>query len=369
MGRDGVGQGRHSGACPKGRGWPASCCNAVTPSSLPVLGKFDDFRDGRAATNSANRLASSCAALAASAARMTGDAGDAVLSHTAQRPVRFPSPTNLCFPPRRCQDLRQSRRNGRWVPSDESPVAVPAPTTNVDHDITEMPLLGGSARLPYAKTSLRAQQRAMRDQMRALGLSHRQIAFEFARRYKLRSRAAWRYAHGWSLTEAAKRITSYAVEAGLGHGVTTVAMSSSHLCEVESWPGQGPKPSGRRPTPYLLSLLAAVYGCAIADLLDVADYEHMRPADRLILDKTAPPDGQRENPAVSTQTGWDLSVQPGHGELGLDRAGAKGAGSDPETLIGVDAAGASDVFGRIMQANWPGAAISPLPCLWPRLAC
>jgi hypothetical protein len=38
--------------------------------------------------------------------------------------------------------------------------------------------------MPYAKTSLRAEQRALREKMRELGMSHRQIAVEFARRYR-----------------------------------------------------------------------------------------------------------------------------------------------------------------------------------------
>jgi hypothetical protein len=49
--------------------------------------------------------------------------------------------------------------------------------------------------MPYAKSSLRAEQRALREKMRALGMSHRQIAVEFARRYRLRPRAAWRHAY------------------------------------------------------------------------------------------------------------------------------------------------------------------------------
>ena len=60
--------------------------------------------------------------------------------------------------------------------------------------------------MSYAKTSLRAEQRALRERMRALGLSHRQIAVEFARRYGLRPRASWRHAYGWSLKEAAEQI-------------------------------------------------------------------------------------------------------------------------------------------------------------------
>jgi hypothetical protein len=49
--------------------------------------------------------------------------------------------------------------------------------------------------MPYVKTSLRGEMRTLREEMRALGLSHRQIAVEFARRYQLRPRAVWR--HAW----------------------------------------------------------------------------------------------------------------------------------------------------------------------------
>ena len=126
--------------------------------------------------------------------------------------------------------------------------------------------------MPYAKTSLRAEQRALREKMRELGMSHRQIAVEFARRYRLRARAAWRNAYGWSLTEAAEQINTYAARTGLDNGAT-VAMTAAHLCEHENWPGEGHEPAGRRPTPYLLSLLAAVYGCIVHDLLD-ADEPH-----------------------------------------------------------------------------------------------
>ena len=146
--------------------------------------------------------------------------------------------------------------------------------------------------MAYAKTRLRAEQRVLREKMRALGMSHRQIAVEFARRYRLRSRAAWRHAYGWSQTEAAEQISTYAAHAGLGPDGTTVTMTGPHLCEYENWPGEGPEPAGRRPTPYLLSLLAAVYGCTVHDLLDVADYEHMPPADRLIVGKSPHADGQ-----------------------------------------------------------------------------
>lgn len=67
-----------------------------------------------------------------------------------------------------------------------------------------LPAGESEADMPYAKTSLRAEQRALRESMRPLGLSHRQIAVEFARRDGLRPRAAWRHACRWSLKDAAR---------------------------------------------------------------------------------------------------------------------------------------------------------------------
>jgi hypothetical protein len=162
--------------------------------------------------------------------------------------------------------------------------------------------------MPYAKTSLRAEQRNLRERMRALGLSHRQIAVEFTRRYGLRPRAAWRHAYGWSQTEAAEQINIYAAHAGVSADGTTVTMTGPHLCEYENWPGEGPEPAGRRPTPYLLSLLAGVYGCTIHDLLDLADYEYMPPADRLIVGKSPAIDGHRDHADHST-SGTGVAAQ------------------------------------------------------------
>jgi hypothetical protein len=238
--------------------------------------------------------------------------------------------------------------------------------------------------MPYAKTSLRAEQRALREEMRGLGMSRRQVAVEFARRHELRPRAAWRHAHGWSLTEAAKQINVYAARTGLDADGVTVAMTAAHLCEHENWPGHAKEPSGRRPTPYFLSLLAAVYGCTVHDLLDVADYRHMPPADRLILDKTTPA-GKRDlgEDAVSPVHG-----PPGRGE-GLQSAStfaAQGDGSfgsgvavvrpvahealdgaalaaDADLRVGSYLLSArSDVAGYAMQAHWPWARLSrPMP--------
>jgi hypothetical protein len=160
-----------------------------------------------------------------------------------------------------------------------------------------MPVLPpeGETDMPYAKTSLRAEQRALREKMRALGLSHRQIAVEFSRRYCLRPRAAWRHAYGWSLKDAAEQVNSRAGDTGLDpYG--NAAMTGPHLCEYENWPGPGPRPAGRRPTPLVLALLATTYNTpTVHDLLDFADYEHMPPADRLILDTSVRAEEQAGN--------------------------------------------------------------------------
>ena len=69
--------------------------------------------------------------------------------------------------------------------------------------------------MPYAKTSLRKEKRELREKMRAMGLDYRDIAAEFARRYRLRPRAAWREAYGWSLQETAAGSTSSAATSAL----------------------------------------------------------------------------------------------------------------------------------------------------------
>jgi tetratricopeptide (TPR) repeat protein len=158
--------------------------------------------------------------------------------------------------------------------------------------------------MPYARTSLRKEKRELREKMRAMGLDYRDIAAEFGRRYRLRPRAAWREAYGWSLQETADRINEFRGDIGLDPG-GFAGMTAPHLCEHESWPGHGPEMSGRRPTPYLLALLAAVYVCAITDLIDLADREHLPQADLLILDKYSQPRVSRTavEPASQPESG------------------------------------------------------------------
>ncbi len=216
--------------------------------------------------------------------------------------------------------------------------------------------------MPYAKTSLRAEQAALREKMRTAGMSHRQLAYEFARRYGLRPRAAWRHAYGWSLKEAAEQVNSHAGATGLDPG-GKAAMTGPHLCEYENWPGHGPAPAGRRPTPLVLALLAAAYNAAtIHDLLDLADYEHMPAGDRLILDKASSKDGQGDHGARS-------SAQPQRRARTVQAA--EPARPVAEPLAGMAALPVSIVPGRFQAEEQIRGPASPArhtgSLIWPQV--
>ncbi|WP_239312306.1 hypothetical protein, partial [Frankia sp. Cj3] len=131
------------------------------------------------------------------------------------------------------------------------------------------------------RPSLRVEQAELRARMRTAGMSHDEIAVEFARRYQLRPRAAYRVAHGWTQTQAANHINAHAARTGLDpHGAAT--MTGPRLSELENWPLPNNR---RRPTPQILALLAEVYGTGIHNLIDLDDREHLTPADALLISK------------------------------------------------------------------------------------
>ena len=55
-------------------------------------------------------------------------------------------------------------------------------------------------------------------------------------------------------------------------------MTGPHLCEIEKWPD-----SERKPSVYVLCLLAVVYHTDVLCLLDLADHESLPQQDRLVL--------------------------------------------------------------------------------------
>ena len=248
--------------------------------------------------------------------------------------------------------------------------------------------------MPYAKTSLRREKRDLREQMRSMGLGYRDIAAEFARRYSLRPRAAWREAYGWSLQDTADRINDFRGNTGLDPG-GFAGMTAPHLSEYERWPGHAPEPSGRRPTPYLLAVLAAVYDCAVTELIDLPDREHFPPHDLLILERYSQPAGYpvqlNRTPAARAATelrevflpdvaradasldlsephaSAQLSLGPGEGQEGQDPVRRRTfVGLTGVSLIGavlgeaapVGAPAETEPFAAILTGNGAGTAFS-----------
>jgi transcriptional regulator with XRE-family HTH domain len=113
--------------------------------------------------------------------------------------------------------------------------------------------------------------------MRGLGFGHDEIAAELSRRYQARPREAYRLAWGWTLTQAAERFNERAAREGTDPQ-GRAGMTGAHLCEVEQWPG-----SNRKPSVYVLCLLACVYDTDVLCLWDLADHESLPQQDRLVL--------------------------------------------------------------------------------------
>ncbi|ABW12068.1 hypothetical protein Franean1_2638 [Parafrankia sp. EAN1pec] len=130
-----------------------------------------------------------------------------------------------------------------------------------------------------ATPSHRVEQEELRARMRAVGMSHDEIAIEFARRYHYRLRAAHRVAHGWTQQQAANHINAHAARTGLDPQ-GTAPMTAPRLSELENWPLPNNR---RRPTPQLLAQLAEVYDTSIHNLIDLDDREHLTPADTLLI--------------------------------------------------------------------------------------
>jgi hypothetical protein len=199
--------------------------------------------------------------------------------------------------------------------------------------------------MTQAKASLRAEKAELRDKMRALGFGPRDIAAEFARRYRLRPRTAWREGLGWTLREAAAQINTYTGQTGLDPD-GNCPMSSSHLADAESWPGEGSRLTGRRPRPYLLALLAAVYGATVPELVDFADRQRMPGGELLVLEKysQSPPITISHPPAALPCPSEPIILSP-----------ITPPGEDSSHAAGFATAKASTPFPPIWQQNEPAS--------------
>ncbi|WP_254650536.1 XRE family transcriptional regulator [Streptomyces sp. GbtcB7] len=126
-----------------------------------------------------------------------------------------------------------------------------------------------------SKPGSKADRDLLRQDMTATGCTLADIAIEMRSRFRMRPREAWRHAHGWTLQQAADRIT---------HASTTrpgeaVAADASLVGKWEKWPG----PSSRRPSLPVLFAMAEAFTCGVADLLDLDDRRGLPEADLHLL--------------------------------------------------------------------------------------
>ncbi len=140
----------------------------------------------------------------------------------------------------------------------------------------------GAAVTPDAQVAaggkgFKAELDGLRDRMRALGFSYDEIAAEMGRRYRLRSRQGYRLAWGWSLEQAAARFNDHAARQDADPDARA-SLTASRLSEFEHWPR-----GSRKPSVYVLVMLAEIYQTDVLCLLDLADHESLPQQDRLVL--------------------------------------------------------------------------------------
>ncbi|WP_328939286.1 helix-turn-helix transcriptional regulator [Streptomyces tauricus] len=126
-----------------------------------------------------------------------------------------------------------------------------------------------------SKFGSRADRNALRQDMTIAGCALADIAIEMRTRFGLRPREAWRHAYGWTLQEAADRIT----QASIQRVGESVAADASLLGKWEKWPG----PSSRRPSLSVLFAMAGAFSCRVEELLDLEDRRALPEADLHLL--------------------------------------------------------------------------------------
>jgi transcriptional regulator with XRE-family HTH domain len=140
------------------------------------------------------------------------------------------------------------------------------------------------------RKGFKAELDGLRERMRSLGFPYGEIAAEIGRRYRARPREAYRLAWGWTLEQAAARFNDHAAR----HNADPegrASLTPSRLSEYEHWPR-----TTRKPSVYVLFMLAEIYEADVMCLLDLADHESLPQQDRLVLmrrPRAATPFGER----------------------------------------------------------------------------
>jgi transcriptional regulator with XRE-family HTH domain len=133
------------------------------------------------------------------------------------------------------------------------------------------------ARVAAGDRGFKAELDGLRERMRGLGFSTDEIAAEMGRRYRVRPRQGYRLAQGWSLDQAAARFNERAARQDADPDARA-SLTGSRLSEWEQWPR-----SSRKPSVYVLVMLAGLYETDVLCLLDLADHESLPQQDRLVL--------------------------------------------------------------------------------------
>ncbi len=130
---------------------------------------------------------------------------------------------------------------------------------------------------PAGRKGFKAELDGLRERMRGLGFPYDEIAAEIGRRHWVRPREAYRLAWGWTLEQAAARFNDRAARYGTDPEARA-SLTGSRLSEFEHWPR-----STRKPSVYVLVMLAEIYETNVLCLLDLADHESLPQQDRLVL--------------------------------------------------------------------------------------
>src|SRR6266511_5496419 len=114
--------------------------------------------------------------------------------------------------------------------------------------------------------SLRQERAQLVAELRRAGKPWVKIAEDFAQRYRVNMRVAYRLAHGWSQRQAADEWNARWPDE---------PKTLKNFSYWEVWPS----PTGHEPSLEVLDKLAQLYECGVADLLDdVADFRYLDPA-------------------------------------------------------------------------------------------